>query len=269
MNDYEYVFKQDVKAKKSTAQSARKMNRTGKGAVKFPSDYLTAKEKKKLSGPVTTYDMGRPMTWKEFRKLPDDIKRAYIEGLGDKYHASTPMLAKMFNVSPSTVDNYLGKNKIKRTQRGRVTAETKEKELAEWNKFIGVAEAEEPVAPKEEYVAPVMEAIIFDPAKVEGVTTSKIVTARERILSRAKSCVLGDRDKEYGSPEDNFGTIATMWNAFLGTNGIQPSDVAAMLALVKVARIASGHAKEDSWVDLAGYAACGGELDELSRRTSE
>lgn len=34
-----------------------------------------------------------------------------------------------------------------------------------------------------------------------------------------------------------------------------------MLALLKIARIASGNAKKDNWVDLAGYAACGGELE--------
>ena len=34
-----------------------------------------------------------------------------------------------------------------------------------------------------------------------------------------------------------------------------------MLALLKIARIASGRAKEDNWVDLAGYAACGGEIE--------
>ena len=33
-----------------------------------------------------------------------------------------------------------------------------------------------------------------------------------------------------------------------------------MLALLKIARIASGHGKSDNWVDLAGYAACGGEI---------
>ena len=41
---------------------------------------------------------------------------------------------------------------------------------------------------------------------------------------------------------------------------LEPHDVAAMLALLKIARIASGHAKADNWVDLAGYAACGGEI---------
>ena len=33
-----------------------------------------------------------------------------------------------------------------------------------------------------------------------------------------------------------------------------------MMALLKIARIATGGPKEDSWVDLAGYAACGGEI---------
>ena len=42
---------------------------------------------------------------------------------------------------------------------------------------------------------------------------------------------------------------------------IAPKDVAAMMALLKIARIASGTAKPDNWVDLAGYAACGGELE--------
>lgn len=36
-----------------------------------------------------------------------------------------------------------------------------------------------------------------------------------------------------------------------------------MLGLLKIARIATGHGKADNWVDLAGYAACGGELERL------
>jgi hypothetical protein len=33
-----------------------------------------------------------------------------------------------------------------------------------------------------------------------------------------------------------------------------------MLALMKVGRIANNSSNLDSWCDLAGYAACGGEL---------
>ena len=85
---------------------------------------------------------------------------------------------------------------------------------------------------------------------------------RTEILDAAKRCVCGDREQDYGSPEDSFNTIAGLWNAYLGgAVTLDAKDVAAMLALLKIARIASGHAKEDNWVDLAGYAACGGEIE--------
>lgn len=88
---------------------------------------------------------------------------------------------------------------------------------------------------------------------------------REVILDAAKACVCGDRDREYGNPEDSFLLIAELWTAFLsdrlGPHIILPHEVAAMMALLKIARIATGHGKMDSWIDLAGYAACGGELD--------
>lgn len=83
---------------------------------------------------------------------------------------------------------------------------------------------------------------------------------RAEILDKAKACVVGDREEDYGSPESNFGRIAVFWASYLGYP-VEAKDVAAMLALLKIARIASGHAKDDNWVDLAGYAACGGEIE--------
>ena len=89
-------------------------------------------------------------------------------------------------------------------------------------------------------------------------------TTRKSVLDDAEKCVCGDRENEYGSPEDNFRTIANLWIDYLSAKAdvldIEPHDVAAMLALLKIARIASGHGKADNWIDLAGYAACGGEI---------
>ena len=87
---------------------------------------------------------------------------------------------------------------------------------------------------------------------------------REEVLNKALSCVSGDREQDYGSPEQNFKTIALLWSVYLqrlGRGYLEDRDVAAMLALLKIARIASGHSKADNWIDLAGYAACGGEID--------
>jgi len=87
---------------------------------------------------------------------------------------------------------------------------------------------------------------------------------RADILNAAEQCVNGSRDDEYGNPEDNFQTIARFWTAYLGnrhTTIIGPEDVAAMMVLMKIARISNGAPKADNWVDLAGYAACGGEIE--------
>lgn len=91
---------------------------------------------------------------------------------------------------------------------------------------------------------------------------------REEILKEALQCVNGEREQQYGSPEDNFAVIADLWMVYLknccvSSNAdvfVVADDVAAMMALLKIARISSGVDKVDNWVDLAGYAACGGAI---------
>lgn len=83
---------------------------------------------------------------------------------------------------------------------------------------------------------------------------------REETLDKAKEIVTGNRDQEYGSPENNFSRIAELWGAYLGV-AVKPTDVAVMMVLMKVSRLASSGGKNiDSWVDIAGYAACGAEI---------
>lgn len=82
---------------------------------------------------------------------------------------------------------------------------------------------------------------------------------RKRVLSEAEKCVCGQREKDYGTPEDNFGRIAEFWTTYMGVE-FGTVDVAIMMALLKIARISENMQHMDSWVDLAGYAACGGEI---------
>lgn len=81
---------------------------------------------------------------------------------------------------------------------------------------------------------------------------------RAEILDTAKSCVCGEREQDYGTPENNFALIGKLWEAYMGIP-FSPKDVAMMMALLKVARIKTGKSA-DSFVDLAGYAACAGEI---------
>lgn len=83
---------------------------------------------------------------------------------------------------------------------------------------------------------------------------------RTEILAEAEKCVCSDRNLQYGEPEDNFSDIARLWSAYLDTD-LGAEDVAIMMCLFKIARIkGSFYESKDSWVDLIGYAACGGEI---------
>lgn len=85
------------------------------------------------------------------------------------------------------------------------------------------------------------------------------VSVRAECLTKAMDCVCGHRETDYGKPEDNFKVIADLWTAYTGF-AFTPLDVSMMLALLKIGRISSGTATTDSFVDLAGYAACGAEI---------
>jgi len=92
---------------------------------------------------------------------------------------------------------------------------------------------------------------------------------RKECLDAAAGCVLRDRQNQYGKPEDCFGMISIMWSAYLGGVCISAHDVAAMMALLKIARFRHNPLHEDNAVDLAGYAACMVECATAWKREDE
>ena len=100
-------------------------------------------------------------------------------------------------------------------------------------------------------------------------------TVRTQLLHEAATLVDGERNNHYGDPIGDFRCTADLWNIYLGriteTSGnptpqIQPHDVAIMMILLKVSRIGWSANKQDSWTDIAGYAACG--WDCIGRETN-
>lgn len=91
---------------------------------------------------------------------------------------------------------------------------------------------------------------------------------RNRLLDAAKEIINGEREGNYGDAYTNFDTIADLWHTYLKRRGPGPllaEDVALMMALVKVARLASQPTHWDSWLDIAGYAALGAEVADTER----
>lgn len=86
---------------------------------------------------------------------------------------------------------------------------------------------------------------------------------RTEYLKRAAEIISGEREKIYGNPRDNFQLIADLWSRYLASTSpfnLDCRDVANMMILLKIARSTKGNLYDDTWVDIAGYAALGGEL---------
>jgi hypothetical protein len=80
---------------------------------------------------------------------------------------------------------------------------------------------------------------------------------RGEILDQARSAVTRT---VYGTvPEDSFAKIAALWSVRLGGT-VTPDQVTIMMIDLKTVRAWTNPSHTDSWADMAGYAACGGEL---------
>jgi hypothetical protein len=93
------------------------------------------------------------------------------------------------------------------------------------------------------------------------------MTDRKRLLDTAAEYVLKQRNKSYGEPDEDFQRIAGIWNAlgFRGPGGIELTGHHVSMAMIalKMSRLTWNGSHEDSWIDIAGYAACGMETANL------
>ena len=91
---------------------------------------------------------------------------------------------------------------------------------------------------------------------------------RDQILKTALDVITVDRAATHGDAEDSFDAIAQAWSWWLSNRSIPESplearDVAMMMTLFKIARIAGNEYHEDNYVDLCGYAALAGEISTI------
>ena len=56
-----------------------------------------------MNGKVESYRLNAPMTWQEFRAMPDDIKVTYIKLLREKYNVSDTNIGKMLGVAQCSI----------------------------------------------------------------------------------------------------------------------------------------------------------------------
>ena len=95
------------------------------------------------------------------------------------------------------------------------------------------------------------------------------VAPRVEALREAARIISGERNKQYGGPEENFTRTAKIWSVILG-HEITNEQVAMMMVGLKVARFANNSGfQPDTWIDIAGYAGCGYEVGKIASEQQE
>lgn len=92
------------------------------------------------------------------------------------------------------------------------------------------------------------------------VLTQAVVVRKSRsnVLTQADKLVNGARADEYGDAKQNFEDIAKLWSVLLEKE-VTAQQVALCMIAVKSARLMKSDSP-DSWVDICGYGALGGEI---------
>ncbi len=91
---------------------------------------------------------------------------------------------------------------------------------------------------------------------------------RGEILAETESIINGKRNRDYGDPVEDFTTTSALWQTYLsriyarrGRLELKPHDVAAMMMLLKLARLTWTPEEKDHWMDALGYGALGWECE--------
>lgn len=90
---------------------------------------------------------------------------------------------------------------------------------------------------------------------------------RVNILTEASNLITGQRQQDYGTPEENFQRMADFANILFAKNlkeniPLSPRQMADFMILLKVARTINTPTR-DSYVDIGGYAGIAGELAKI------
>lgn len=88
----------------------------------------------------------------------------------------------------------------------------------------------------------------------------KAKNTRVKVLENAKQLVNKDRAEVYGDSKINHDRIAKLWSVILGKEITSQQVIMCMTAL-KLARLIETPDHTDTWTDICGYGALGGEDD--------
>lgn len=142
MNDFDY----DCYQKKVTGRSAvHRKNGSKSKRCSLPSDRLTEAQRKKMNGEVVTYQMKRPVSWTEFKEMPQDIRNNYLNGLIEEYGVTATQISEMFGMNKRTFYSSI-KKQCPSISFKKGSKMPKDKRSA-WESFVGFKPAGSLISP--------------------------------------------------------------------------------------------------------------------------
>ena len=90
------LLQEEIREKRILANcSKRKCVHSGRVRVRVASDALNEREWERMNGHIRIYQLGRPMTRRQFLGMPEDLRRIYVKLLRDKHGATRQQVRQM------------------------------------------------------------------------------------------------------------------------------------------------------------------------------
>ena len=127
MDDVVFDFHIENQKKKEIGRSIR-FRKSGGGmcSCSLSQDQLSNKE-------LESYNLSKPMDWKQFRLMPRDIQKEYLEKLRRQYNATGCIIGKMMGVNKTTLNLYLKDTVLADPMKHRRMSEA---QILAWDNFV-------------------------------------------------------------------------------------------------------------------------------------
>ena len=114
MTDEEYVFRETERERKRDGRGAFNKKRQGGKTVRFPSDYMTKKEREAMNGEITSWKEKEFYTYEEFKKLPQDVQIRHLNSVMTRFNCGLKTIAEVeLAADARTFQNYVTNNGLK------------------------------------------------------------------------------------------------------------------------------------------------------------
>ena len=141
MRDETYTFIERQRELKSVARCAKyRVNGAHSKKCTLSHERMTPAQLRKENGPVNTYTMNAPHTYKELKAWPDNLRSEYLTKLKTTYAPTYNQLSAMLGVSHNTVVQLLRKAGLTDSSRDHKRRGLQSPEhLVAWLAFTGTS----------------------------------------------------------------------------------------------------------------------------------